>query len=413
LWEAAPLTPQRRLQREAAALVNDLPTNLGFKDEILDYLRTLPALSEPLREHALNMAARLQEDPWRLNHASHEAVRPPGRNAAQYRLALRQAEAARDLAHPGFYFTGDFHATTNIGIAHYRLGEYREAVEALTASEAYYAAASSRYQAGAPWNLAFLVMARHQLGEKDTAQSLLARLHTVMKGESAWAASGELQAYLREAEDLSWWGAPPLTEEKRRLWREAAALVNDPPADLGFKDEILDYLRTLPALSAPLRELALTIAERLPEDPWRLNRASAQIVARPDLDAAKYQRALRQAEAAQRLGPPGEKFPRTTRFRPEAEAGIAHYRLGQYRECVETLLRADAIYTEHDKRGSGARLLSYLAMAYYQLGQKDEARNTLARLRAVMKDPAWPNTSPTYVRQAEALIEGKAPVPQK
>ena len=57
-----------------------------------------------MRELALTMAERLPEDPWRLNRASFEVVRQPGLDAARYRLALRHAEAARDLAHPGFYF---------------------------------------------------------------------------------------------------------------------------------------------------------------------------------------------------------------------------------------------------------------------------------------------------------------------
>ena len=122
-------------------------------------------------------------------------------------------------------------------------------------------------------------------------------------------------------------------------------------------------------------------------------------MARLGLDATKYELALRHAEAAQRFGPPGDRFPRTTQFRPEAEAGIAHYRLGHYRECVETLLRADALYKEHDKRYSGARLLGFLAIAYHRLGQKDEAQATLARLREVMKDPALQDANPAYLRR--------------
>jgi WD40 repeat protein len=304
LWEATPLTPERRLQRDAATLVNDLPTGLGFKGEMLAYLRTLPSVSEPLREHALSMAEQLQEDPWRLNRASYLAVRQPGRDAAKYRLALRQSEAARDLAHPGFYFNPYCPATTSIGIAHYRLGEYREAVEALSASEAYYhTAASSKYAPGTPWTLAFLVMAHHRLGEQKTAQAILAQLHKVMKDNSEWAADGELQAYVREAEELSWWGSPALTEEERRLRHEAATVVNDLPDALGFKDEILAYLRTLDSLSEPVRQHALTIAERLPEDPWRLHRAALHYQA-----ARKFDRALRLFEESlalrkARLGP--------------------------------------------------------------------------------------------------------------
>jgi WD40 repeat protein/tetratricopeptide (TPR) repeat protein len=405
LWEATPLTPERRLQREAAALVNDLPTDLGFKDEILTYLRTLPSLSEPVRQHALTMAERLQEESWRLNRASYEVARKPGLDAAQYRLALRRGEAARDLSHPGFSFD-PYHPTTSIGIAHYRLGEYREAVDALTSAEAYYAARSPGRKDGWPLNLAFLVMVRHRLGEEEKAQAALVRLHSVMK-DPYWASRDDIHASMREAEELIVWGAPSPTEEERRLRWEAADRVDKLPDALGFKDEILAFLRALPSLSEPLRQHALTIAERLPEDSWRLNRASYQVVRQSGLDAARYQLALRQAEAAQRLGPPFY----SSIYPPAAVAGIAHYRLGQYRECVETLLRADAIYMEQDKLGSGPPFLGFLAMAYDQLGQKEEARNTLARLREVMKDPFWAPQGDhrIYLRQAAALIEGKAP----
>ena len=55
-------------------------------------------------------------------------------------------------------------------------------MEALTASEAYYAADPAyRHKAGTPWNLAFLAMAHHRLGEEEQAQALLARLRELMK----------------------------------------------------------------------------------------------------------------------------------------------------------------------------------------------------------------------------------------
>ena len=246
VWEATPLTAELRLQREAAALVNDLPAELGSKGEILGYLRALPSLSEPLRERALSMAERLQEDPWRLNRASDEVVWQSGLDAARYRLALRQAEAARDLAYPGFNFSPSHHVTRVIGIAHYRLGEYKEAVAALTASEAHLAAAQFYgSKAGHPTSLAFLAMAHHRLGEKEAAQAILARLHRVMK-DPRWASEGDHHTYYREAEELCVWGGPPPTEDERRLRREAADLVNGLPAALGFKDEILADLRTRP-----------------------------------------------------------------------------------------------------------------------------------------------------------------------
>jgi WD40 repeat protein/tRNA A-37 threonylcarbamoyl transferase component Bud32 len=202
IWEATPLTSERRLQREAAALVNDLPSHLGFKDEILAYLRDVPSLSASLRQRALNMAERLQEDAWRLNRAGAVVVRQPGLDAAKYRLALRHAQAAQDLAHPGFYYRlPDYHAATNIGIAHYLLGQYPEAVKSLTRSEDFYAVAPYQIKAGTPWNLAFLAMAHHQLGEKEEARAILARLNGVMKAPR-WASPGDHHLYLRETEEL-------------------------------------------------------------------------------------------------------------------------------------------------------------------------------------------------------------------
>jgi WD40 repeat protein/tRNA A-37 threonylcarbamoyl transferase component Bud32 len=202
VWEATPLTAERRLLREAAALVNDLPEYLGSRDEILAYLRSVPSLDERMRRHALDLAGRLQEDPWRLNRASSAVVRQPGLDAAKYRLALRHAQAALDLAHPGYYFRSpDYHPLTNLGIAHYRLGQYRDAAESLIRSEAAYATASSQIKAGTPWNLAFLAMSHHQLGEKDAARATLARLRQLMKAPR-WASLGEHQGFAREAEAL-------------------------------------------------------------------------------------------------------------------------------------------------------------------------------------------------------------------
>jgi WD40 repeat protein len=417
LWEATPLTPEQRLRREAAALVNDLPATLGFKAEILDYLRTLPALGEPLREHALTMAEGLPEDPWRLNRASYEVVRQPGLDPARYRLALHQAEAARDLAHPGFYFD-PYHAATQIGIAHYHLGEYREAVDALTASETYYATDRVyRYRAGTPWNLAFLAMAHHRLGEEQAALAILVRSRDALRAPR-WASREDLKTYVHEAEELCVWGAPPMTEEERGDRAEASALLYDLPDALGFKDAILAHLRTRPSLSDAVRERAMTLVERLPDDPRRLNRASSRIVWQSGLDAARYRLALRQAEAARDLVYPG--FDYESSYPAASQIGLAHYRLGEYREAVEALTASEAFCAADNPRLKAGTPwnLAYLAMTHHRLGQQEEARATLARLRAVMKSPPYPAWSSsaafrTYLRDAEELIEGKTPDPRE
>ena len=49
-------------------------------------------------------------------------------------------------------------------------------------------------------------------------------------------------------------------------------------------------------------------------------------------------------------------------------------------------------------------------MAHQQLGHKEQAQATLARLREVMKQPAWEKNADAqdFLREAEGLIEGKA-----
>src|SRR5262249_2700402 len=129
--------------------------------------------------------------------------------AEAYRLALRHAEAARDLAHPGYHFrlADAYHPATYIAIAHYRLGEYREAPQAPASSHAHYAGSPFRYTSGTPRNLAFRAMAHHQLGEQQTAQADLDRLHRLMK-EPRWSDGGDHRSYVQEAEELLGAGTP-------------------------------------------------------------------------------------------------------------------------------------------------------------------------------------------------------------
>src|SRR5262249_31717616 len=234
-------------------------------------------------------------------------------------------------------------------------------------------AAVGRYLAGHPGNLAFLAMAHHRLGEQEKAWDILARLRDVMK-TPYWAALNDLRTHVREAEELCVWGALSPAEAEPRLRREAAALVDGLPDALAFKDEILDHLRKLPSLDAALREHALTMAERIPDDPFRLNRAS--YVARlPGLEAAQYRRALRQAEAARDLAPPGLRFPPSSP--PATQIGMARYRLGEYREAVDALSASEAYYhtAASSRYAAGAPWnLAFLVMAHHRLGEQETAQ---------------------------------------
>src|SRR5262249_31521304 len=113
-----------------------------------------------------------------------------------------------------------------------------------------------------------------------------------------------------------------------------------------------------------------------------------------------YAAALRRAEAAVRLAP-GDGNDLNT-------LGVAQYRASRYAEALVTLTKSEKLNTSKD--GPRPSDVAFLAMAQHQLGQKDEARSTLARLRELMKRPAWEKNADAqgFLREAEELIAGKA-----
>jgi tetratricopeptide (TPR) repeat protein len=115
-------------------------------------------------------------------------VRQPYLNAIQYRFALLQAEHACRLApdRPEYRL--------GLGAALYRLGHYREPIEAL--------AAADRNGKGSPAALAFQALAHHLLGQYEQARAKLAHLHKVldqprgMKDAEALDLMGEARALI-------------------------------------------------------------------------------------------------------------------------------------------------------------------------------------------------------------------------
>jgi hypothetical protein len=145
---------------------------------------------------------------------------------------------------------------------------------------------------------------------------------------------------------------------------------------LSLQEDVLEKLRANTSLSEPVRQQALALADRIPENPWMLNLASFHVVSRPDAEAAAYRLALRQAEAACRLVP-NDGLLHTT-------LGMAQYRVGRYQDALTTLSRADQLHTTHPDAN-----LAFLALAQHRLGHTEQARVTSSRLRALMKEPRW------------------------
>jgi WD40 repeat protein/tRNA A-37 threonylcarbamoyl transferase component Bud32 len=193
LWETTPLTSELRLQRQAARLVNRLVAELGFKDDVIASLRDNATLGEPMRQQAMALVERYREYLARFRITSWEVVRRPGAKAAQYRLALRQAEAACRLASPqNELYPSCLNA---LGMAQYRLGDYPTALKTLEQAGGLFVAGPD------PRNLAALSMVHSQLGQKEKAQEYLSRLRELSK-DPLWALNEEVQAFVREVEAL-------------------------------------------------------------------------------------------------------------------------------------------------------------------------------------------------------------------
>jgi WD40 repeat protein/tRNA A-37 threonylcarbamoyl transferase component Bud32 len=175
----------------AEARVRTLFSRPLFRDGVLEHLRADRTLSDLERLEALALARRLVENPQALDHSSREVVRRPHPNPAASARALRQAERACALApHEGSYHT-------TLGVALYRAGKYREAVEALTRAGKLNAATGG----ARPADLAFTAMAQFQRGRRKQALTTLRRLREVMK-QPRWARDEEARACVREAEEL-------------------------------------------------------------------------------------------------------------------------------------------------------------------------------------------------------------------
>src|SRR5262249_54151400 len=120
-------------------------------------------------------------------------ARQPYLNAFQYRFALKQAEVAARLA------PDQARHRTALGMAHYRLGQYKDALATLTLA--------NQMSAGSPADLAFLAMTQHRLGHKEAQTTLVRFQETMSKPEPAQ--NEELRGFLREAETLMEDGKPP------------------------------------------------------------------------------------------------------------------------------------------------------------------------------------------------------------
>ena len=136
------------------------PTLMGsFEAGIYDRL-LVNKLDPVVREVAIAQAIERGNPSARMLHDRAAVMLSPGVEPAVARRALRKAEAAVSLE-------GDIaNYRTTVGIAHYRLGEYQNALAQLTVARSL---AEAKPSGADPIELAFRAMTLHRLGQSEAA----------------------------------------------------------------------------------------------------------------------------------------------------------------------------------------------------------------------------------------------------
>ena len=192
IWSAAPATTEFRITSRASSVVAFYARSFLLKNELVERIDRDTTLDSEVRLRALALLDQYAEDPNLLNERSWALVSRPGAKADDYRTALRWAEAACRLVPKAAAYLN------TLGVAQYRVGNYRAAVETLGSADAINAADP---RGSVPADLAFLAMAQYQVGEKAKAQVSLRRLRETMKAPR-WVDDSEAAMFLREAEAL-------------------------------------------------------------------------------------------------------------------------------------------------------------------------------------------------------------------
>jgi hypothetical protein len=152
---------------EAEALVESLFSKLIFANEVLTELRNRHGLAAQLRADAIHLVqARGELSPYFHYSESWRIAISSKRSVSEYRLALRRSQLACQLA------SWTSHYFNALGMAQYRLGEYRAALVSLA-----HAAQGPDLDAA---GLAFTAMANYQIGKFPEARAGLQRFESVM-----------------------------------------------------------------------------------------------------------------------------------------------------------------------------------------------------------------------------------------
>jgi WD40 repeat protein len=186
VWDGTPLPPERLYGRAARVRVKALFDRLLLKDEVLEALRKEEAPGEGFLDVARAALDEVEEDAARLDEVSWSVVSAPGADADDYRLALRQSEAACRLE------PDNPDAVNTLAASCYRVGDDARALKEL-------GRARGMRTAEAPDDFLLLALVRWRRGDKVQARADLDKARELMR-RPEHKDDKQLQGLLHEAE---------------------------------------------------------------------------------------------------------------------------------------------------------------------------------------------------------------------
>jgi len=184
---------------DARQIVDQLFDQYRLTADVIAALNADPSLAPAVRDAAIRLARARGDDPMELFGASQAIAWSPGHTDADYRRAVRYAEAAAREVPSSARFA------ETLGLALYRVGRYRESVAAFRRAD------SLRGGPDLP-GMIFLAMALNELGDEAQSQ----------------AVANEFAAYVERRQQMpwntfeaGWW--KEITAYKQALDKAAAA----------------------------------------------------------------------------------------------------------------------------------------------------------------------------------------------
>jgi len=160
----------RRSAESARVIVEQLYQKHGFYNKVINELQTFMKLDEDIKHIAVQIAeSRRWEDTDKLITESWIVVISPDKSKENYLEALNKVEMAIRLE-PNYW-----HNLLSLGMAHYRVGEFEDALKALRQYEKHVLTADSDRDC---LNSAFIAMSLYQLGHIEEAQATLDLLYS-------------------------------------------------------------------------------------------------------------------------------------------------------------------------------------------------------------------------------------------